>query len=193
MTIESGCGFVFQWDIPLSCRHVTAVLWHFSASIIKQTSDELRYPNTFIHIKAYILAKDIKSLILKTHVPNQGEPQSISNFRPIPSTSIYIAESSRSLGSPWHSFFALFNTLIFYTPHLLSEQLWNLQTLSYGSTTSVYFTFTKTVRDDSNWSERQGPTIYFGNCRFLQSSKRCHASCGKINSPNCFYTKFYKA
>jgi len=25
--------------------------------------------------------------------------------------------------------------------------------------TSVYFTFTKTVRDDSNWSGRQGPNI----------------------------------
>jgi len=98
------------------------------------------------------LAKDIKSLILKTHVRNQGEFQNILNFRRIRSTSIHIAESSLSLGSPWHSIFALFSTLIFYIPHLLTEEQWNLQQFSYGSATSVYFTFTNNVRDDSNWS-----------------------------------------
>jgi len=52
------------------------------------------------HIAAYILAKDIKSLILKTHVPNEGEFQNTSNFRRIHSTSIYIAESFLPLGIP---------------------------------------------------------------------------------------------
>jgi len=48
MNIESGSGYLFQWDIPSSCKHARVMLRHVSASIIKPTPDELKDPETFM-------------------------------------------------------------------------------------------------------------------------------------------------